>query len=485
MFFPTGSTACAVDANSGALTVTSGTGSCSITAARATDSNYLQAVAAAPAAVAISKAPASVTPNAITKIYDNDSGTDPALTGTLNGFVTADVITASYSRTPGETVTGSPYTVSAALSPSSALANYNITYNTGSFAVTTRPLTVTANNAETTYNAPMPTLDGVLTGVVQGDAVTATFSTTASVGSVAGDYPITATLNSTPATLSNYSITNTPGTLTINAALNTQLALSTSSATDYHGQTLTFTARVSNAAGTPPGTVSFTDGQTLLGTVALSNGVATYTTSTLSVATHTITAAYSGSTNFVGARSNELTQAVLLATLSVNGSATGTIDSISLAQGGSASKQFSLGALGTLTSPVSLSCAGLPAGLGCELSQSSVSPNSLPATITVTVSSTNLRILGRNNSNKLAGWAVGMVLPGLVIMGRKRKLVVALLIVLCFAMVFGMAACGSGNASGGITNGGSLTPAGTYFGTITATSTGATPVTTKFAVVLQ
>ena len=66
----------------------------------------------------INKKPALVTPNAASKTY---SDTDPALTGTLTGFLAADGITATYTRTTGETVAGSPYTISATLSSAGEL----------------------------------------------------------------------------------------------------------------------------------------------------------------------------------------------------------------------------------------------------------------------------------------------------------------------------------------------------------------------------
>ena len=73
-----------------------------------------------------------MTPNAASKMY---GAADPALTGTLTGFLAADGVTATYSRTAGETVAGSPYTISATLSPAGVLSNYTITYNTASFTI--------------------------------------------------------------------------------------------------------------------------------------------------------------------------------------------------------------------------------------------------------------------------------------------------------------------------------------------------------------
>ena len=58
------------------------------------------------------------------------------LTGELAGFLAGDGVTASYSRTAGETVAGGPYTISATLAPEAVLGNYTITYNTAPFTIT-------------------------------------------------------------------------------------------------------------------------------------------------------------------------------------------------------------------------------------------------------------------------------------------------------------------------------------------------------------
>jgi MBG domain (YGX type) len=47
----------------------------------------------------INKAAASVTPNAASKVY---GAADPAFTGTLTGFLAADGVTATYTRTAGQ-----------------------------------------------------------------------------------------------------------------------------------------------------------------------------------------------------------------------------------------------------------------------------------------------------------------------------------------------------------------------------------------------
>jgi hypothetical protein len=95
-----------------------------------------------------------VTPADDSKVY---GAADPSLGGTLSGFLVADGVTASYSRTAGETVAGGPYTISAVLSPAGVLGNYNISYNTGAFSITQRPITVRASNATKVYGNANPT----------------------------------------------------------------------------------------------------------------------------------------------------------------------------------------------------------------------------------------------------------------------------------------------------------------------------------------
>ncbi|HEY7159275.1 MAG TPA: Ig-like domain repeat protein, partial [Gemmataceae bacterium] len=76
------------------------------------------------------------------------------------------------------------------------------------------------------------------------------------------------------------------------------------------GQPVTFTATVTADGGIPTGTVTFEDGDTVLGTSTLdADGNATYTTSTLALGVHTITADYGGDGTFT-ASNGSLTQIV-------------------------------------------------------------------------------------------------------------------------------------------------------------------------------
>jgi hypothetical protein len=86
---------------------------------------------------------ASVTPAAASKIY---GAPEPTFTGTLSGFLPADNVAAAYTRTAGENVVGSPYAISAELSPKAVLTNYTITYNTAQFTINPAPATITLSN---------------------------------------------------------------------------------------------------------------------------------------------------------------------------------------------------------------------------------------------------------------------------------------------------------------------------------------------------
>jgi hypothetical protein len=175
----------------------------------------------------------SVTPNAAGKTYGDP---DPTLTGTLNGFLAADNVTATYSRTAGETVLGGPYTISATLSPTAVLSNYSITYNTANFTITPRSASVTPDAKSKTYGDPDPTLTGALGGFLAADNVTATYSRTAGETVLGGPYTISASLSPT-AVLSNYTITSSTANFTITPKTLTITANSTSKT---YGQIVTF-----------------------------------------------------------------------------------------------------------------------------------------------------------------------------------------------------------------------------------------------------
>jgi len=94
------------------------------------------------------------------------------------------------------------------------------------------------------------------------------------------------------------------------------------------GQPVTFTATIAPTApgaGAPTGTVVFADGgQAISGSIALAGNSATYTTSALAVAKHTITAVYSGDPNFLASGSGPIAFTVNLASTALSAQASPT-----------------------------------------------------------------------------------------------------------------------------------------------------------------
>jgi YVTN family beta-propeller protein len=138
------------------------------------------------------------------------------------------------------------------------------------------------------------------------------------------------------------------------AAVNEQIQATTTTTLSpvtgaVYGSPVKLTATVSSSvSGTPTGTVTFLDGVTTLGTGTLnSSGMATFTTSLLSVGSHTLSASYGGDSSFAPSTS---------ATVTVTVGPAATTSAVA----SSANPAYS-GSAVTFTATVS-SSAGTPAG---------------------------------------------------------------------------------------------------------------------------
>jgi len=186
------------------------------------------------------------------------------------------------------------------------------TYNNASadvtINVTEATLIITANTLNKNYGTAI-TLAGTeftTDGLVSGDTVTSVTltSTGAATGATVDGSPYAIVPSAALGTgLSNYNITYVNGSLTVNKA-SIGLSLSSSVGKSTQGHSVTFTSTVTDTGAT--GTVTFVDGETTLSSSTLSNGTAAYTTSTLSVGSHSITAIYGGDANFAGSTSSAL-----------------------------------------------------------------------------------------------------------------------------------------------------------------------------------
>ncbi len=169
-----------------------------------------------PATLTINRAPLVLAGNSVSRLYGDPN---PALTGTVTGLKGGDQATATFSTTALSTSPVGTYPITGTVVPGASFlaANYSVT-SAGSVTVNPAPLTASAANASRLYGDPNPTFTGTITGVKNGDAITATFASVADPTSPVGTYPITATLNGAPAVISNYTVTTNGGTLTVNPA---------------------------------------------------------------------------------------------------------------------------------------------------------------------------------------------------------------------------------------------------------------------------
>jgi len=313
--------------------------------------------------------------------------------------------------------------------------------------VTPFQLTAVANSVNLSYGQPIPALTGTLLGVLPQDAgnVTASFTSTATPTSAPGSYPITATLSGLAA--SNYSVVMGAGPLgsglgSVSVGLAaTQVALSSGSSLPVLGASYTLTATVtSTTAGTPTGTVSFYDGTTLLNTVpaTISGGVASFSLSTLALGAHSLTAVYSGDSNFLGSTSTALAPTFLAAdfTVAVTPSAQTVLPGHSVSYTLTLTPQNS-----TFVSPVALSVTGLPAGVTAAFSPASIAAGAAASSPVLTLSASDQAHL-TPLSHALAPTAFALLLLPLAFTRRARLYSKMLLALLMLAGLTGLAGCG-------------------------------------------
>jgi hypothetical protein len=248
---------------------------------------------------------------------------------------------------------------------------------------------------------------------------------------------------------------------------------------------VTFTATVASAVGKPTASVSFYDGTTLLGSVVLVSGTAAYTTSSLAVATHSITAVYAGDSTFGSVTSSALAQVVQDYTLTFSGSGSGGSGSGSggsssqtpsqtVVPGGTATYTLALGPSNgaTFPTPVTLSISGIPPG-----ATATISPQVLPAGSSLTSVTLSIQlpsVTSKAAPSPLGSGPLPLALAVLLLpfASRLRKVAGKLNRMLLFALLIASGIAGVASLSG--CSGGSTGFFGqaqnTYVITITATS---------------
>lgn len=247
------------------------------------------------------------------------------------------------------------------------------------------------------------------------------------------------------------------------------LAASAASPTFGEGETLTATLTPSlSGRPAPTGTVTFYDGTTVLGSVALSGSTAAWSSSALAVGTHSITAVYSGDSNFNPNTSAATSVAVTALAPAFTLSA--TPGSVSLAVGQQGVATLTVAANATFAGSISFTCSGLPANASCSVNPSQIALTAgSTAEATLVVGTTTTAANHQPSLIPFSGLAGGFSLAGLICCFGRRRLPRGILSLLALAVV-GLAAIGTSGCSSG--NGVKTATKGTYTVTVTATPSG-------------
>jgi hypothetical protein len=240
------------------------------------------------------------------------------------------------------------------------------------------------------------------------------------------------------------------------------------------GGSVTFTASISSALSiVATDSVTFFDGQSPLG-AAFSVGTgqtATYTTTSLALGSHSITAVYSGNSQVLGSTSSALTESIpyFIGDFSIQA----TPAAATVTAGQAATFQLAIEPSGGFSAPMTFSCSGLPALAACVFSPSTLSSGQGTVSLKVqTVSAAQSASLSPSWSVPTGGAAAvfaGLVFWLLPSRSRRKRFASFLVLVIVSLAAILTTSCGGGGGKGSRT--GNSTPPGSYQLSVTAKTT--------------
>jgi hypothetical protein len=261
--------------------------------------------------------------------YSGDSNYDGSVSNTIPLIAEPVLTTMTFIASPATINYGQTVTLTATVAPTTAQDHTEtgtVTFTSGGSIVGTATI---ANGAATFATTLLPEGTYKLTAAYSGDD---NFDpSTASVTETVNPLATTTTLSATP---------NPAGT----------------------GQPVTLTAGVTGGGATPTATIAFFDGATQIAQGILdATGHASYTTSTLTLGTHNLTAVYAGSVIYAGSTSPVVTEIIELPGFTMTLSS----PSISLQTYRHTTTTVTLTSLGDFTDNISVTCGNAPAYVTC------------------------------------------------------------------------------------------------------------------------
>jgi hypothetical protein len=289
-------------------------------------------------------------------------------------------------------------------------------------------------------------------------------------------------ITSVAGTVASHSVTVTATDSTLNGTGNASLTITATSApaasmvtvnastsSAVLGSSVIITAVVTGNKGTPTGSVTFSDGGHLLGPgVAGPNATWTYTTTTLALGPHAITAAYSGDgvypsyTVLPAAAANVTITPVPVPTFALS---LGNLSLIATTNSKMQTTSVNVNMTNGFNSPVSFTCSGAPAGTRCSFSPATLTASG-SSTLTIGIDGAALHPHDSPFGKRSGETALAfLLLGGLPLALRRKRFAGTLMAALLLGVIaLGVAGCGADNA----------TPNGTSTLTVTATGGGVT-----------
>ena len=372
----------------------------------------------------------------VTAVYSGDSVYAASTSNAVVVTVLPDITTATLVSSPNPSNFGQPVTFTASVQGNFATGAGQVIFLDGSTTIGTMTLDAT------------------------GHASITTSSLTVGTHPIRVAFPGSANFNSvTSATLSQVVLAP--------ASVLTVTALASNVNPSAAGMPVTFTATVSvlgSASVNPTGTITFLDGSTVIGTATLNSttGIATFTTSALTVGSHSISASYSGATaagngtaSFAASGSAVLTQ-IVASQASPSFALAVTPTPITIGVGDTGILLVRVQGLGGFSQQVNLTCTGLPQETTCVFVQPQTPVGGGSTTLQVAVSAphncgsnTPYFVSSTSGPGTTAKVAFSALLSGSLLFAgirrRRRMLVGTLFLALIslggFALISGCGAC--------------------------------------------
>ena len=320
------STACSINSGTGAVSITAASGSCLITATKATDSNYNSATSGT-VSIAVGTAPQTITVNTPAPASATYNGTFPVAATASSG------LTVAITTTGGCTISGGTVTMTSGTT--ACTVNYNQAGN-GSYSAASQVQSVT-----TATLATQSSLTAISTPSTVAYGTTATLSSSGGSGTGAVTFSAGASTGCNITGGTTLNVSNASGTCTVtatkaadtnynsatSAGLSVTLTKATQSALTFTGQAVTSPttfSTLSTTGGLGTGAVSYA--VTTAGTAGCS--ITGTTLSYTSVGTCGVTATKATDSNYNSISSSEATftiNAPTAHTITVTSGSNGTI----------------------------------------------------------------------------------------------------------------------------------------------------------------